>query len=119
MSKHDHGENEHHHHNHHGELHPNQLEPPHEVFHDPHAGEIVRAWISHGQLSLALNAMAFGGKPEIWGHVLAGMAQNAAAAMAEAGHGSPASNLATIRRTLTDDLAKAATKASVIANPSN
>ena len=34
---------DHHHHNHHGETHPHQLEPPHEVFHDPKAGEVVRA----------------------------------------------------------------------------
>ncbi len=68
MSDHDH-----HHHNHHGEMHPHQLEPPHEVFHDPKAGEVARAWITNGGLSLSLHAMAFG-KPEIWGHVLAGMA---------------------------------------------
>src|SRR6478735_7357464 len=53
-------EHEHHHHNHHGETHPHQLEPPHEVFHDPKAGEVVRGWITGGGLSLSLHAMAFG-----------------------------------------------------------
>ena len=95
MSDHDH----HHHHNHHGEAHPHQLEPPHEVFHDPQAGEVARAWITGGRLSLALHAMAFG-KPDVWGHVLAGMAQQVAAACAEMGHGDTASNFKAIRETL-------------------
>ena len=105
MSDHDH----HHHHNHHGETHPHQLEPPHEVFHDEKAGELVRAWITHGNLSLSLNAMAFG-KAEIWGHVLAGMAEQVAASCAEMGHGTTAGNLENIRRNLVADLAKAAAK---------
>ena len=103
MSDHDH----HHHHSHAGETHPHQLEPPHEVFHDPKAGEVARAWISNGGLSLALHAMAFG-KAETWGHVLAGIAQQVAGACAEMGHGTAASNLEDIRKVLVDDLAKAA-----------
>jgi hypothetical protein len=104
MSDHDHG-----HHNHRGEIHPHQLEPPHEVFHDPQAGEVLRAWITQGQLSLALHAMAFG-KPEIWGHVLAGIAQHVAHACAEHGQGTAADNLESIRKVLTADLIKAAAK---------
>jgi hypothetical protein len=109
MSKHDH-----HHHNHHGEMHPHQLEPPHEVFHDPQAGEVARVWISGGALSLSLHAMAFG-KPEAWGHVLAGIAQQVAAAAAEMGHGNPNDNFAEIRKVLNDDLGKAAAKLSPLA----
>ena len=114
MSK-KHDDHGHHHHNHHGEAHPNQLEPPHEVFHDEKAGEIARAWISNGHLSLSLHAMAFG-KPDVWGHVLAGMAQQVAASMEEMGHGTTSSNLDTIRKTLNDGLAKAAAQSSVLAN---
>ena len=100
MSDHDH-----HHHNHHGETHPHQLEPPHEVFHDPKAGEIARAWITNGSLSLSIHAMAFG-KPDIWGHVLAGVAQQVAGACAEMGHGTAAANFEEIRKLLIADLDK-------------
>ena len=110
MSDHDH-----HHHDHSHETHPHQLQPPHEVFHDANAGEIVRGWITNGQLSLALHAMAFG-KADMWGHVLAGMAQQVAASMEEMGHGTTAANLAEIRKALNDDLAKAAAKSSVLSN---
>ena len=78
MSDHDH----HHHHDHSHETHPHQLQPPHEVFHDPKAGEVARVWICGGALSLSLHAMAFG-KAETWGHVLAGIAQQVAAAAEE------------------------------------
>jgi hypothetical protein len=114
---HDHDAHDHHHHNHHGEMHPHQLEPPHEVFHDANAGEIARAWITGGHLSLSLHAMAFG-KADVWGHVLAGMASQVAAAMAEMGHGTTAANLDTIRKTLTEGLNKAAAQNSVLANKS-
>jgi len=106
MSDHHH-HNHHDHHNHHGETHPHQLEPPHEVFHDPKAGEIARAWICNGSLALSLNAMAFG-KAEIWGHVLAGIAQQVAGACEEMGHGSFAGNFEAIRKVLLADLARAA-----------
>jgi hypothetical protein len=102
MSDHDH-----HHHNHRGEIHPHQLEPPHEVFHDPQAGEIVRAWITGGSLSLALHPLAFG-KIEVWGNVLAGLARNIAHAAAQNGKGTMDGNLAEIRRTLEASLDKAA-----------
>ena len=111
---HDHG-HDHHHHDHSKEIHPHQLQPPHEVFHDPSAGEIARAWITNGHLSLSLHSMAFG-KADVWGHVLAGMAQQVAASMAEMGHGTNAENLATIRKTLTEDLNKAAAASSVLSN---
>jgi Domain of unknown function (DUF5076) len=110
MSDHDH-----HHHDHSHETHPHQLQPPHEVFHDANAGEIARAWIVGGQLSLALHSMAFG-KPDVWGHVLAGMAQQVAASMAELGHGTTAANFDTIRKILIDDMAKVAAKSSVLSN---
>jgi hypothetical protein len=106
---------DHHHHDHSHETHPHQLQPPHEVFHDSGAGEIARAWITKGQLSLSLHAMAFG-KPDVWGHVLAGMAQQVAGACAEMGHGTVASNLDAIRKALTEDLAKAAAQSSVLNN---
>jgi Domain of unknown function (DUF5076) len=106
---------DHHHHDHSHETHPHQLQPPHEVFHDPKAGEIARAWIVGGQLSLSLHAMAFG-KPDVWGHVLAGMASQVAGACAEMGHGTTASNLDAIRKALTEDLNKAAAQASVLNN---
>ena len=109
------GHDDHHHHDHSHETHPHQLQPPHEVFHDAKAGEIARAWISNGNLSLSLHAMAFG-KPEVWGHVLAGMAQQVAGACAEMGHGTVASNLDAIRKALTEDLAKAAAQSSVLNN---
>ena len=112
MSDHDH-----HHHNHHGEMHPHQLEPPHEVFHDPKAGEVARAWIVNGCLSLSLHAMAFG-KPEVWGHVLAGMAQQVAAGCAEMGTGNAADNFAAIRKVLNEDLNKVAAQLSPLANKS-
>lgn len=108
---------DHHHHNHHGEMHPHQLEPPHEVFHDPKAGEVARAWICNGGLSLSLHAMAFG-KPEIWGHVLAGMAQQIASACAEMGHGNASENFAAIRKVLNEDLNKVAAQLSPLANKS-
>jgi hypothetical protein len=95
MSDHDH-----HHHDHSHETHPHQLQK---------AGELVRAWITQGHLSLSLNSMAFG-KAEIWGHVLAGMAEQVAASCAEMGHGTTAGNLEEIRKNLTADLAKAAAK---------
>jgi UDP:flavonoid glycosyltransferase YjiC (YdhE family) len=98
MSDHDH-----HHHDHSHETHPHQLQPPHEVFHDPKAGEVARAWISNGGLSLTLNAMAFG-KPDVWGHVLAGIAQQVAGACEEMGHGDTASNFRAIRETLLADI---------------
>jgi hypothetical protein len=103
-----------HHHNHHGEMHPHQLEPPHEVFHDPNAGEIARAWITNGHLSLALHGMAFG-KADTWGHVVAGIAQNVAHICAQQGQGSMSSNLEDIRRILADDLARAIGQASAAA----
>ena len=107
---------DHHHHNHHGELHPNQLEPPHEVFHDAKAGEIARVWISNGSLTLSLNAMAFG-KPEVWGHVLAGIAQQMAGACEEMGHGSFAGNFEAIRKVLLADLERAAEPAGAASPP--
>jgi uncharacterized protein YidB (DUF937 family) len=110
MSDHDH-----HHHDHSKDIHPHQLQPPHEVFHDAGAGEIARCWIVGGQLSLSLHAMAFG-KADIWGHVLAGMAQQVAASMEEMGHSTTSHNLEVIRKTLMDDLAKAAAKSSVLNN---
>ncbi len=110
MSDHDH-----HHHDHSHDTHPHQLQPPHEVFHDANAGEIMRAWITNGQLSLALHSMAFG-KADMWGHVLAGMAQQLAASMEEMGHSTAGHNLEVIRKTLVDDLAKAAAKSSVLSN---
>ena len=109
--------NDHHHHNHHGETHPHQLEPPHEVFHDPKAGEVVRGWITNGGLSLSLHAMAFG-KAEVWGHVLAGMAQQVASACAEMGEGNAADNFAAIRKVLNEDLYKVAAQLSPLANKS-
>jgi Domain of unknown function (DUF5076) len=108
-------DDDHHHHDHSHETHPHQLQPPHEVFHDPKAGEIARAWITGGHLSLSLHAMAFG-KADVWGHVLAGMAQQVAASMEEMGHGTTAENLNTIRKALTDDLNKAAAQSSVLSN---
>jgi hypothetical protein len=77
------------------------------VFHDTKAGEIARVWISNGSLTLSLNAMAFG-KPEVWGHVLAGIAQQVAGACEEMGHGSFAANFEAIRKVLLADLARAA-----------
>jgi uncharacterized protein YidB (DUF937 family) len=85
------------------------------VFHDAGAGEIARCWIVSGQLSLSLHAMAFG-KADIWGHVLAGIAQQVAASMEEMGHSTTSHNLEVIRKTLMDDLAKAAAKSSVLNN---
>jgi Domain of unknown function (DUF5076) len=106
---------DHHHHDHSKEMHPHQLQPPHEVFHDANAGEIARAWIVGGNLSLSLHAMAFG-TPDVWGHVLAGMAQQVAASMEEMGHGTTSANLDIIRKILTDDLNKAAAASSVLSN---
>jgi hypothetical protein len=114
MSDHDH---HHHHHSHAGETHPHQLEPPHEVFHDPKAGEVARVWISNGGLSLALHAMAFG-NPETWGHVLAGIAQQVAASAEEMGHGKAAANFEAIRKVLNEDMGKAAGQFSALANKS-
>ena len=102
MSDHDHG---HHHHDHSADTHPHELEPPHEVFHDPQAGEVLRAWITEGNLSLATHAMAFG-TAEVWGHVLAGIAHYIAGACAEQGMGTKASNFEDIRKALTSDMAK-------------
>ena len=110
MSSHDH-----HHHDHSHETHPHQLQPPHEVFHDPKAGEVARAWIVGGGLSMSLHAMAFG-KAETWGHVLAGMAQQVASACAEMGHGTALGNFAEIRKVLNDDMAKAAAALSPLAS---
>ena len=56
------------------------------------AGEIARAWITNGHLSLSLHSMAFG-KADVWGHVLAGMAQQVAGSMEEMGHGTAAAIL--------------------------
>ena len=109
MSKHDHN-----HHDHSHETHPHQLQPPHEVFHDPKAGEVARAWIVNGGLSLSLHAMAFG-KAESWGHVLAGMAQQVARACEEMGHGNAADNFTAIRKVLNEDLNKAAAQLSPLA----
>ncbi len=110
MSDHDH-----HHHDHSHETHPHQLQPPHEVFHDPKAGEVARAWISNGGLSLSLNAMAFG-KPDAWGHVLAGIAHQVAGACEEMGHGKAAANFDAIRKVLSEDLGKIAGQLSVLGN---
>ena len=110
----DHDQNQQHH-DHSHDTHPHQLQPPHEVFHDSKAGEIARAWITNGHLSLSLHSMAFG-KPDMWGHVLAGMAQQVAGSMAEMGHGTEAANLDLIRKVLTDDLNKAAAQSSVLKN---
>ena len=106
---------DHHHHDHSHETHPHQLQPPHEVFHDANAGEVIRGWITQGHLSLSLHAMAFG-KADMWGHVLAGIAQQVAASMDEMGHGTTSANLDTIRKTLAEDLAKAAAQSSVLSN---
>jgi hypothetical protein len=117
MSKDNHDEqgHDHHHHDHSHDTHPNQLQPPHEVFHDAKAGEVIRGWITNGHLSLSLHAMAFG-KPDVWGHVLAGIAQQVSASMEEMGHGTTSANLEIIRKTLVDDLAKAAAENSVLSN---
>ncbi|WP_373502766.1 DUF5076 domain-containing protein [Aestuariivirga sp.] len=112
MSDHDH-----HHHDHSHDIHPHQLQPPHEVFHDPKAGEVARAWITGGGLSLSLHAMAFG-KAEVWGHVLAGMAQQVAQACEEMGHGKAHENFAAIRKVLNEDLNKVAAQLSPLANKS-
>ena len=104
-----------HHHDHSHDTHPHQLQPPHEVFHDSGAGEIARVWITKGQLSLSLHAMAFG-KPDVWGHALAGIAQQVAGACAEMGHGTVSGNLDAIRKALSEDLAKAAAQSSVLSN---
>ncbi len=58
----------------------------HEVFHDPNAGEIARAWITNGHLRSCLHGMAFG-KAETWGHVLAGIAQKRGSHLFTAGAG--------------------------------
>ncbi len=108
-------DHDHHHHDHSHETHPHQLQPPHEVFHDTNAGEIIRGWITQGHLSLSLHAMAFG-KPDMWGHVLAGIAQQVAGSMEEMGHGKASENLNTIRKILTDDLNKVAAQTSVLSN---
>jgi Domain of unknown function (DUF5076) len=108
-------DHDHHHHDHSKDIHPHQLQPPHEVFHDANAGEIARAWIVGGNLSLSLHSMAFG-KADVWGHVLAGMAQQVAASMEEMGSGTTAGNLDTIRKILIDDLNKAAAQNSVLSN---
>ena len=100
MSDHDH-----HHHDHSNEIHPHQLMPPHEVFHDPKAGEVARAWIVNGGLSLSLHAMAFG-KADVWGHVLAGMAQQVAMACEEMGSGKAGENFDAIKATVLADLDK-------------
>lgn len=110
MSKHDH---DHHHHSH--DIHPHQLQPPHEVFHDPKAGEVARIWISNGQLTMSLHAMAFG-KPETWGHVLAGIAHQVAASAEEMGHGKAAANFDAIRKILNEDLGKVAGQLSALSN---
>lgn len=112
MSDHDH--HDHHHHDHSHETHPHQLQPPHEVFHDPKAGEVARVWISNGALSLSLHAMAFG-KPDVWGHVLAGIAQQVATTAAEMGHGNAADNFGAIRKVLNEDLGKVAAALSPLA----
>jgi hypothetical protein len=59
--------------------------------------------------------MAFG-KPDAWGHVLAGIAQQVAASMEEMGHSTTGHNLEIIRKTLAEDLAKAAAQSSVLSN---
>lgn len=105
----------HHHHDHSHDTHPNQLQPPHEVFHDSGAGEIVRGWITNGHLSLALHAMAFG-KADTWGHVLSAIAQQVSASMEEMGHSTKSHNLEIIRRILVEDLAKAAADSSVLSH---
>ena len=87
------------------------------MFHDPKAGEVVRGWITNGGLSLSLHAMAFG-KAEVWGHVLAGMAQQVASACAEMGEGNAADNFAAIRKVLNEDLNKVAAQLSPLANKS-
>jgi len=109
MSDHDH-----HHHDHSHDIHPHQLQPPHEVFHDAKAGEVARVWISNGALSLSLHAGAFG-KADVWGHVLAGIAQQVAAACEELGHGKAGENFTAIRKVLNDDMAKAAAAFSPLA----
>jgi Domain of unknown function (DUF5076) len=111
MSDHDH-----HHHDHSHETHPHQLQPPHEVFHDGKAGEVARVWICNGGLSLSLHAGAFG-KADVWGHVLAGIAQQVASACEEMGQGT-AGNFAEIRKVLNDDLNKVAAQLSPLANKS-
>ena len=105
---------DHHHHNHKGEAHPHQLEPPHEVFHDPQAGEIVRAWITRGNLSIAIHSMAFG-KAEVWGHMLANLAMHVAHDCAEQGQGTIAGNLEDIRKAFAADMGKLAAKHSPLA----
>ncbi len=106
---------DHDHHDHSHDTHPHQLQPPHEVFHDGGAGEIMRAWITKGQLSLSLHSMAFG-KADAWGHILAGVVQQVAASMEEMGHSTTGHNFEVIRKTLIEDLAKSAAQNSVLSN---
>ena len=112
MAKNDHS-HDHHHHDHSHETHPHQLQPPHEVFHDPNAGEIMRGWITQGHLTMSLHSMAFG-KVDMWGHVLAGIAKQLAAALEENGMSTTSHNLEVIRKTIAEDLAKAAAQSSVL-----
>ncbi len=111
MSDHDH-----HHHDHSHEIHPHQLEPPHEVFHDPKAGEVARIWISNGNLTMSLachglrQARYLG--PCAGRHRAAGGGDDARKwAMARR----PA-NFDAIRKTLNEDLGKVAGQLSALNN---
>jgi hypothetical protein len=64
---------------------------------------------------MSLHAMAFG-KPDVWGHVLAGMAHQVAASMEEMGHGKAAANFDAIRKTLNENLGKVAGQLSALSN---
>jgi hypothetical protein len=85
--------------------HPNELGIPPEVRGQREAGEVLRAWIVNGGLTVALAPMAFGG-PGTWGLLLVDVARHVARACAQEGHGDYAGNLAEIRKLLDAEFAR-------------
>jgi hypothetical protein len=63
----------------------NELPPPPEAYTAANCGEILRAWVVDGGLSVSLAPMSFGKEPYLWGMALVDIARHVARAFENEG----------------------------------
>jgi hypothetical protein len=85
--------------------HPNELLMPPEVIGDPEAGEVMRAWIVNGGLSVSLHPSALGAV-EVWGMLLVDVARHVSRAYEDMGEGTYAANLEQIQGMMDAEFAR-------------
>jgi hypothetical protein len=85
--------------------HPRELRPPPEVLQDGQAGEVLRAWIVGGGLSVSLAPLSFE-RIGVWGILLVDIARHVARGCEQEGKGSYAANLEAIRELVDAEFAR-------------